>query len=509
MDTSCIISIVYSTFKKEDVRGIMLAGSCATKTQNEDSDIDLVVLSRFACRQTTAEVIENNIRIHYIIFPHNKIYDLIYDDIFTETFVFFSMFNKGHIILDTDGTLSSVKKTTQSFTPSLSEHVLANMLHGITEDLTYLEKNRDAFGIALNICIRTQQIIVGFLAPQSRYLDKVMKSFPIHRRKINNALSNFIRTKDVSVFSKSIKKVLDEFCTIPQEFSSSDTLLRVPESESMMIYIPNKKLQDSCVQDIFKSCVERFPSINIFAYYIGSCSIHACGSYVAIIESPYPQKKLSTFINGYTAKAGFSIAPQLYAPYNTIFFNLNLFGDRKFEKCVYNLFTKCSSWMFNSKDNNFPFNGTELAYLLTLHLFHLLGEQRKFFVVNASMIYMPDAINLNGHAQHSELSRRYKELFQFLNESYSSNRYMLLSSFRAFFKSGAYELKQFDEISVNIMRISLESKKKPYNSFYFIKKEHSILFNLYNQILSIFSLDNFQKMTICYNCSKIDLDVLF
>ena len=78
-----------------------------------------------------------------------------------------------------------------------------------------------------------------------------------------------------------------------------------------------------------------------------------------------------------------------------------------------------------------------------------------------------------------------------------------------FFKSGAYELKQFDEISVNIMRISLESKKKPYNSFYFIKKEHSILFNLYNQILSIFSLDNFQKMTICYNCSKIDLDVLF
>ena len=84
MDTSCIISIVYSTFKKEDVRGIMLAGSCATKTQNEDSDIDLVVLSRFACRQTTAEVIENNIRIHYIIFPHNKIYDLIYDDIFTE-----------------------------------------------------------------------------------------------------------------------------------------------------------------------------------------------------------------------------------------------------------------------------------------------------------------------------------------------------------------------------------------------------------------------------------------
>ena len=509
MDTSYIISIVYRTFKKEDVRGIMLTGSYATTTQNVDSDIDVVVLSKFACRQTIAEVIEYNIRIHYIIFPQNKIYDLIYDDIFTEKFVFFSMFNKGHIILDTDGTLSSVKKTTQSFTPSLSEHVLANMLHSITEDLSYLDKNRGAFGIALNICIRTQQIIVGFLAPQSRYLDKVMKSFPIHRRKINNALSNFIRTKDVSGFSKSIKKVLDEFCTIPQEFSSSDTLLRVPESESIMIYIPNKKLQDSCVQDIFKSCVERFPSINIFAYYIGNCSIQACGSYVAIIESHYPQKKLSAFINGYTAKASFSIAPQLYAPYNTIFFNLNLFGDRKFEKCVYSLFTKCFSWIFNSKDNNFPFNETELAYLMTLHLFHLLGEQRKYFVVNASMIYMPDAINLNGHVQHSELSRRHKELFQFLNESYNCNRNMLLSSFKAIFKNGAYELKQFEEISVNIMRISLESKKMPYNSFYFIKKEHSILFNLYNQILSIFSLDNFQKMTICYNCSKIDLDVLF
>ena len=509
MDARRIISIVYSTFKKEDVRGIMLTGSCATMTQNEDSDIDVVLLSRYACRQTTAEVIENDIRIHYIIFPQNKIYDLIFDDIFKEKFVFFSMFNKGHIIIDTDSTLSSVKKTTQSFTPSLSEHVLANMLHGITEDLTYLDKNRDAFGIALNICIRTQQIIVGFLAPQSRYLDKVMKSFPIHRREINNGLSNFIRTKDVSAFSKSIKRVLDEFCTIPQEFSSSDTLLRVPESESMMIYIPNKKLQDSCVQGIFKSCVERFPSINIFAYYVGNCNIQACGSYMAIIKSPYPQKKISSFINDYTAKADFGITPQLYFPYNTIFFNLNLFGDRKFEKCAYSLFTKCSSWMFKPGNNNIPFNGIELGYLTTLHLFRLLGEQSKYFVINASMIYMPDAINLNGHAQHSELTRRYKELFQFLNESYSSNRDMLQSSFKAFFKSGTYELKQFEEISVNIMRISLESKKMPYNSFYFIKKEHSILFNLYNHILSMFSLDNFQKMTICYNCSKIDLDVLF
>lgn len=509
MEASSIINIVYSTFKKEDVQGIMLSGSYVTMTHNEDSDIDIVVLSRFACRQTTAEIIENNIRIHYIIFPQNKIYDLICDDIFSERFVFFSMFSKGHIILDTEGTLFSVKKTTQGLTPSLSEHALANLLHNITEELSYLKKNSDAFSIALNVCIRTQQFIVGFLAPKSCYLDKVMKSFPGHRRIINNALANFTKTKDVSAFSQSIRKILDEFCTIPKEYSSSDTLLRVPESESIMIYIPSAKLSDRCVQDIFKSCVERFPSINIFAYYIGNCSIQACGSYIAMIESPYPQKKISAFINGCAAKTGFSIAPKLYTPYNTIFFNLNLFGDKKYEKSIYSLFTKCSSWIFNSKDNNLPFNGIELGYLTTLHLFKLLGEQRKYFVFNAFMIYMPDAINLNGHAQHLEQAHRYKDLFQFLNESYNSNRDMLLSSFKAFFKSGAYELKQFEEISMNIIKISLKSKKMPYNSYYFIKKEHSILFNLYNQILSIFSLDNYQKMTICYNCSKINLDVLF
>lgn len=210
---------------------------------------------------------------------------------FQGKFVFFSMFRKGHIILDIDGILLSVKKATQSFTPSLPEHVLANTLHGITGDLSYLRKNRDAFGIALNVCIRTQQVIVGFLAPQCRYLDKAMKSFPIHRQMINNALFDFVRTKDVAAFSKSIKRILDEFCTIPQEYSSSDTLLRVPESDSIMIYIPHAKLLDRYVQDIFKSCVKRFPSINIFAYYIGGCSIQACGSYIAIIESPYPQKR--------------------------------------------------------------------------------------------------------------------------------------------------------------------------------------------------------------------------
>ena len=509
MDTNLITQIVYLTFEKNDIQGIMVVGSYAAKTQNEDSDIDVVILSKFACRQTTAEIVEKNIRVHYIIFPQSKIYDLVYDDMFQGKFVFFSMFRKGHIILDIDGILLSVKKATKSFTPSLPEHVLANTLHGITGDLSYLRKNRDAFGIALNVCIRTQQVIVGFLAPQCRYLDKAMKSFPIHRQMINNALFDFVRTKDVAAFSKSIKRILDEFCTIPQEYSSSDTLLRVPESDSIMIYIPHAKLLDRYVQDIFKSCVKRFPSINIFAYYIGGCSIQACGSYIAIIESPYPQKKILAFINGYTAKASFSIAPKLYTPYNTIFFNLNLFGDKKFEKCIYGLFAKCSSWIFNSKDNKFPFNGIDLGYLITLHLFRLLGEQRKYFVLNAFMVYMPDAINLNGHAQHSELAHRHKELFQFLDESYNSSRDMLLSTFKVFFKSGTYELKQLGEICMNIMRISLESKQMPYNSFYFIAKEHSILFNIYNQILSIFSLDNFQKMTICYNCSKISLDVLF
>lgn len=336
-----------------------------------------------------------------------------------------------------------------------------------------------------------------------------MKSFPIHRRIINNALSNFVRTKDASVFSKSIKKVLDEFCTIPQEYSSSDTLLRVPESESIMIYMPNTRLQESCVQDVFKSCVEKFPSINLFAYYVGNCSIQACGSYLAIIKSPYPQKEISAFISDYMAKADFSIVPQLYFPYNTIFFNLNLFGDKKFEECVYNLFVKCTKWIFEPGNNNIPFNGIELGYFMTLYLFRLLGEHRMSFVTNASMIYMPDAINLNGQAPYSELVHRYKKLLQTLNESYDSNKEKLRSFLRGSFKSSTNDLKQLEDICVNIIAISSESKTMPYNSHFFIRKEHSILFNLYNQILSIFSLDNYQKMTICYNCSKINIDVLF
>lgn len=80
MDTNLITQIVYLTFEKNDIQGIMVVGSYAAKTQNEDSDIDVVILSKFACRQTTAEIVEKNIRVHYIIFPQSKIYDLVYDD---------------------------------------------------------------------------------------------------------------------------------------------------------------------------------------------------------------------------------------------------------------------------------------------------------------------------------------------------------------------------------------------------------------------------------------------
>lgn len=509
MSHTYIINIVYNSFVKKDVRGIMLTGSYATETQNENSDIDIVILSKFACRQTTAEVVEANIRIHYIIFPQNKIYDLIFDDIFTGKFVFFSIFSKGEIILDTDRTLFSVKMTIRDFTPSLSEHLLVNLLHNIMEDLSYLKKNKEAFSIALNVCIRTQQFIVGFLAPQCRYLDKAMKSFPTHRRILNNALSNYARTKDVSVFSQNIKKIIDEFSTIPHEYSSSDTLLRVPESESIMIFIPNAKLLDNCVMDIFKSCLERFLSINIFAYYIGSCNIQACGSYIAITSpSSLPSAEMLTFLKNYITKENFRITPLLYAPYNTIFFNLNLFGDKKYKNCVYCLFAKCSSWLFNL-NNTIPFNGVELGYIITIHLFRLLGKQRKYFILNAFMLYLPDAINIDGHAQHLELAHRYKKLMKHLNVSYNKSKDFLQYLFKVYFKSGAYELKQYEEICESIMEISFASKQMPYNSFYFLKKEYSIIFNIFNQILSIFSLDSYQKITIIFNCSKINTDVLF
>ncbi|MCR4592355.1 MAG: nucleotidyltransferase domain-containing protein [Bacteroidaceae bacterium] len=499
MDNDYLIKIVYNTINKEDVVGIMLSGSYAENKQNKNSDVDLVVISKLANRQTTTKFQKNKELYHLIVFPINKVFELICDDFIKEEFVFFSVFKKGHILLDQEGILQSIKELLNGIEPSLSERTLMNKVHDISEDLIYLGENENALGVTLNVHILTQQILVGLLAPQCRFLDKIMRSHPSQYQFLNEALHDFLISHDVDKYTNNIKSVLNSICELHCNYSSSDTLLEKSPDNDSMIFVPDERIYEETVKNILCSLNNNIPGIQVYAFYVGNCNIYARGTYIAIIGDKYKRNCLLSNINNLLAKDVFHIMPKIIFPYNTIFFHLNIFGDKQYRDEINGLFIECFNLMLESDCAN---RGVELGYIMCFSLFRILGQQLDVFMHTIIMLYLPDAININGRASHAMLAGRHNNIMPILDGVYAKSKNEMHLFIEKVFKSEIIDTKEITRMCHSIVHVSANSKKMPYNAALFKVNSHSIIYNIFNHVLSVFSLDSYQKLIICYNCSK-------
>lgn len=102
----------------------MLTGSRVTNKHREDSDVDVMLISKLSNRQTISMMRERNYTFQFIIVPFNKLSSMIADDYISGSFVFHSMINKGIILKDTFGILATYKEKLSKVSVQLSERVL-------------------------------------------------------------------------------------------------------------------------------------------------------------------------------------------------------------------------------------------------------------------------------------------------------------------------------------------------------------------------------------------------
>ena len=75
-----IIDFVGEHYNKLDIVAIMLTGSYADQTNNSNSDIDIIIVSMIAARQSHENIIKGGIMYQLIVFPYYKIATLLYED---------------------------------------------------------------------------------------------------------------------------------------------------------------------------------------------------------------------------------------------------------------------------------------------------------------------------------------------------------------------------------------------------------------------------------------------
>lgn len=500
-----ILEVVNRFFSDEDISAIMQTGSSITDNTHCISDIDIILLKRSACRQTTAEITFKGQLYHFIIFPHGKFLDLICEDIFKEKFVFFSMLMQGRIIIDRDFLLQSTINALSGQQFSLSEHTKVALIHSIRNELAYLIKSPESVGVALSAFVHTQQLIIDLLSPTIKYIDRAMKAFPSYKRCMDDCLSDYIRNNDANTFVNSLLAIVDSFSALPCQRSSSDALLSIEDEERIMIFVPNERIGSLKVNYILKYLYTNDFSSEIFAYYVSNFSIQQRGTYISIKKigdcSIKGLRKLSNNIIRDFPLDKFHIV----LPYNTIFYCLNIWGDEAVRDEAYKILTECTAFINTEQTSTSECvqKGTAMGIII-VHMLHNLLDNDSMYDLKQYLFlrYATDAISTGNQLSFHATYSKYSKLIENLHSYYSSNKRLiseLISNPTEFIDVST---PLINRIITFIIRQSQRPGYLPYNSIVFKKPKLSLVFNILDYILSSFSLDSNQKLLVCYCGTK-------
>lgn len=506
MHDGIILEVVNQFFLDEDISSIMHTGSSISCDSDCISDIDILLVIRSACRQTTAEIVFKGQHYHFIIFPHEKFIDLICEDIFEERFVFFSMLMQGRIIIDRDFLLQSIIKALSGQQPSLSEHKKIALIQSIKDELAYLIKSPESVGVALSAFVHTQQLIISFLSPSTKYIDRAMKAFPFYKRRMDDCLSYYIRKNDANAFAASLLVIVDSFSTLPCQRSSSSVLLSMDIEDRIMIFVPNERIGSLKVNSILKYLYKNALSSEIFAYYVSNFSIQQRGTYISLKNigecSTKGLRRLTNIIIQDCPVDKLDIK----LPYNTIFYCLNIWGCEEVRNEVYEILTQCTAYMTMGQPSNHEYvlKGTAMGIIIVHMLQSFLDDDSIHDLKRHLLLrYAADAISTGDQLSFHETHDKYSKLIANLYSYYSNNK--------QFISELIYNPTEFSEVSITLAERIVSFIKKcymcpgytPYNSILFKNSKISMVFNILDYTLSSFSLDSNQKLLVCY-CGTIE-----
>ena len=172
-----ILKVINRYFDVSLIMGIMLTGSRVTNKHREDSDVDVMLISKLSNRQTISMMRERNYTFQFIIVPFNKLSSMIADDYISGSFVFHSMINKGIILKDTFGILATYKEKLSKVSVQLSERILMRTVYSINESCRYIAScHKLSLTSVMGIVKNLEQLTIKKMATSDKYVDQEMEN---------------------------------------------------------------------------------------------------------------------------------------------------------------------------------------------------------------------------------------------------------------------------------------------------------------------------------------------
>lgn len=493
-----ILKVINKYFDASLIMGIMFTGSRVTNKHREDSDVDVMLISKLSNRQTVSMLSEHNYTFQFIIVSFNKLPSMIADDYISGSFVFHSMMNKGIILKDTFGILATYKEKLSKMPVQLSERVLMRTVYSINESCRYMEScHKLSLTSVMGIVKNLEQLTIKKMATSDKYVDQEMENYSKEHDAIRNMLYNYLRYGKTKSFVSAVQRMISNMgCPSVENGSSTLYLQKSVSSREYMLLIPGKASIDEDISLFFISLRKQLKGVKSFTLVVGNNQYLQAGIYLSLYSKrPFTKEVYDTIhqtIHDFWQQHKLLVI----SPFNTFFYQVNLFGDKQAKILAYDFFCILTRY---SEKYQMRARNILVAYILMLYIFESKPTVLEKIIVDLFHFYMPEAIDTNNSLSHKLLLERKKLVVQNYHDLYMVNKTRIVSAVKV-----AYRQKQYDKIKLKFAKvIEATYGVAAYNSSICLHSKSSALLNVCDYALSSLGFMPHEKFALVFNSCKL------
>jgi predicted nucleotidyltransferase len=497
-----LLKFVYAHFPVADIVGVMLTGSRATYTGHRHSDVDLIIVSSLACRQTHENIFAEGQMYQIIIFPYAKIASIVYEDYTARKGIFFEMFAKGIILLDEKGILRKLQRLIwHENAPINNDHDILALRRHITNGVESLY-NEGEIGSPHRLCtlmeiiLNTAKLISGKYAFGGKHLDSLLDARPKEQALLAEALNSSLQTKEYNLFIKSIRTLLSPYGGFIEKYTTGYTL-NISHENGLLAFIRTQgakhEKSHNIIEDIRRLCAKDF---FCEVFYEGQGQLMEQGVYIYISPQILPIKRVYERLNLYRQQRK---TLQLSYPLQSCFYDGAFFGGAETFRKLIPFFSQLSTEYL---DTYMLYKGSgRRNYQLTLSfntlLFYVVSvfaqtEQRHSFLVECFHFFLPTAVDIDGMYSLNQLQSIKEIVLSAHQKFYRKNEGNLLN----IAKNDTSPSKLIEQIG-DLLRNHTDNDEAHIQLLY-TTSEYALQLHVLSHILSIYFLSPAEKFSLVY-----------
>lgn len=498
----------------------MLTGSQADGKATDQSDVDILALSKYCNHATIENFIDQNIEYQFIILPYHKIVPFLILDIYNIKSAHLSMIGKGIILQDTtDNILFRLqthirKHTLNSPQEEQKLRCIRFKISELVNDLTPSSTKEENLFIVIDIVRWMGELISFPCNHHGKQLARVLAQHQTERDLLLQSFDRFVREQDVSVFSSQIRQMLRHYGGEILDYSTNHAISFPYVKEYVTVQCPDHSIFQSQFRELLHILLQQLKEYPLCCFYVGRDQFMERGIYLSVHCGKEKYDSLIRLLDIFFRKHISGMLRQnlrFSYPFQTTYHEGLFWGGRDAHNKLAPYFCKLSKLLITDirhrEVQTLKQNLIKLSFCVLVRFGKAFFNSRKYFAefCNYHMESMfsetLDPNNIYNCRQlpivAGEISKIHQVSFLHQKKSYETLFYHIWNE-----RTDEPEYDRWSvELSIYLRKMDFERIMLPVtlnkkDKRFFVIKE------ILNHVLGIFHLEPHEKFSILYNLRK-------